>query len=115
MTTQPHAHRHPHALGADEDLTSTRMQRLSMFLQSHFGEVELHTNHELDSHLEHGEHGEDLSSGPCLVINVDGSEASIDLLTLVSGQFHLVKLTLTGRADCFELSRVTEEASGSRS
>ena len=87
MTTQPHAHRHPHALGAEEDLTSSRIQRLSMFLQSHFGDVELYTDHKLDSG---SEHEEELSSAPRLVINVDGTEASIDLFTLVSDQIVII-------------------------
>jgi cleavage and polyadenylation specificity factor subunit 3 len=83
VTTQPHAHRHPHALGADEDITSSRIQRLSMFLESHFGDVELHTGRHLHAVPEHDE---GLSSGPRLVVNVDGTEAIIDLLTLVSDQ-----------------------------
>ena len=79
VTTQPHAHRHPHALGTDEDLTS-RIRRLSMFLESHFGDIELHTGHDLDPKPEH----EGLSNGPRLIIKVDGTDACVDLLTLVS-------------------------------
>ena len=81
VTTQPHAHHHPHALGADEDLASSRIQRLSMFLESHFGDVELHAGQNLHAD---SEHDEESGSGPRLVINVDGSEATVDLLTMVS-------------------------------
>jgi hypothetical protein len=56
----------------------SRVDRLSMFLESHFGEVSMHTNGEVDAAQVDGR-----PEGLKLVVNVDGIEASIDLLTLV--------------------------------
>ncbi|KAF8520382.1 beta-lactamase-like protein [Hysterangium stoloniferum] len=86
LTTQPQKHRHPHATG-NEDSISSRVQSLAMFLESHFGDIELHGDtNSSDSSLQ--------EPGPCwIVIRVDGVEASIDLMTLsvVSSQESLKK------------------------
>ncbi|KAF8588696.1 Metallo-hydrolase/oxidoreductase [Ramaria rubella] len=80
LTTQIHKHRHPHAIGADEDLTSSRIQRLAMFLETHFGDVQLQ------------EPDAELKNGPRMVIKVDGTDASVDLITLtVSSPQELLK------------------------
>jgi len=44
MTTNAnhHCHSHPHADSEDESSSVTRIQRLGMFLEAHFGDVELH-------------------------------------------------------------------------
>ncbi|KIJ49699.1 hypothetical protein M422DRAFT_160678 [Sphaerobolus stellatus SS14] len=88
MTTHPHKHHHPHANAAEEDLTASKTEHLLMFLTSHFGDVKLSAGDEdVEMHdekaerdqLENGE--EHYLSGPRILINVDGAEATIDLLT----------------------------------
>lgn len=80
MTTQLHKQSHPHADPAEENLMASRTDRLSMFLESHFGVVSMRTREDDDMHV--GEMGHN-SDGLKLVVNVDGVEATIDLLTLV--------------------------------
>jgi cleavage and polyadenylation specificity factor subunit 3 len=67
---------------SDDDLTSSRIQRLAMFLETHFGEVELHMGNDAMHTEEDVSHGE-LPNGPYMVIRVDGADASINLLSLV--------------------------------
>lgn len=50
-----------------------------MFLEAHFGEVELHMPAETDEH----EQGEDAHS-PALLVRLDEADAVIDLVTMVS-------------------------------
>jgi hypothetical protein len=51
-----------------------------MFLESHFGDVELHMG---QTSMDTDSKDDEVSSGPRLIINVDGTEANIDLLTMV--------------------------------
>ncbi|KAH9946990.1 beta-lactamase-like protein [Amylocystis lapponica] len=87
MTTQPHAHahahapphRHPHA-DADAGVPTaavTRIQRLAMFLEAHFGEVELHMPEE-PAEPEQGE----ASHEPSLLVRLDEADALVNLVSL---------------------------------
>ncbi|KIJ34225.1 hypothetical protein M422DRAFT_52098 [Sphaerobolus stellatus SS14] len=88
MITHPHKRHQLHANAAEEDLITSKIKHLLMlFLMSHFGDVKLSTGDEdVEMHdektewdqLENGE--EHSSSRPCILINVDGAEATIDLL-----------------------------------
>lgn len=57
-----------------------------MFLETHFGEVELHMGKDVMD-TEHDLSSGELPNGPSMVIRVDGADASINLLSLV--RFHL--------------------------
>lgn len=71
------AHRHPHADPEDKTSSVIRSQRLAMFLEAHFGEVELHMPEKPES-------GEDDHGDPSLLVVLDDAEAQISLVTLVS-------------------------------
>jgi len=66
-----------------------RIERLVMFLESHFGDIKMATGEEDDPMLEEqkpgGEHEElkDMPGVSRIIVNVDGVEASINLLNLV--------------------------------
>jgi len=55
-----------------------------MFLEAHFGEVELHMP---DPSEEEPESGEDDHREPSLLVVLDDAEAQISLVTLVSSSF----------------------------
>ena len=86
VTTHPHAHSHshapeqshPHADVDEENVASTRIRRLAMFLEAHFGEVELH----MPEATAEPEHGED-DHEPSLLVRLDEADAVINLLTMV--------------------------------
>jgi cleavage and polyadenylation specificity factor subunit 3 len=78
VTTQPHSHSHPHADLHDETSDVVRIQRLAMFLEAHFGEVELHMPEETME----PEQGED-STEPSLLVRLDEAYASISLVSMV--------------------------------
>lgn len=80
MTSHKHSHDEPH-LHADghEDELMVRIQRLAMFLEAHFGEVELHMP---EDHPDSDEaNAED--DAPGFLIQLDDTEAFIDLATMV--------------------------------
>lgn len=52
-----------------------------MFLEAHFGEVELHMPDEED--VQELEQGEDEQHDPSLIVRLDEADASINLLSLV--------------------------------
>lgn len=84
VTTHPHSHAaethsHPHADPEIESSSALRIQRLAMFLEAHFGEVELH----MPDTSEEPEQGES-DSEPLLLVQHDGAEAQISLISLVS-------------------------------
>ena len=70
-----------------------RIQRLIMFLEAHFGDVELHMP---DSAEDDAEQGED-SGEPSLLVSLDETEAQINLVTMVclyyGNLLYLVTLT----------------------
>ncbi|KAG6865517.1 endoribonuclease ysh1 [Blastosporella zonata] len=84
LTTQPHSHSHshshvhPHADGGEDASPFIRIQRLVMFLEAHFGKVELHMPDADDPDQEQGEESND----PWLVVRLDEADAQINLLTL---------------------------------
>ncbi|KAG6819124.1 endoribonuclease ysh1 [Arthromyces matolae] len=85
LTTQPHSHSHsphshvhPHA-DVEDPSPFVRIQRLVMFLEAHFGKVELHMpDHDAMDHDEQGEESND----PWLIVRLDEADAQINLLTL---------------------------------
>lgn len=102
MTTTPHSHshsddahshaphKHPHADPEGDASSVTRIQRLAMFLEAHFGDVELHMPDE-DGEDEEREKGEDeeeaeIANEPSLLVELDEAMAKINLKTLVSAQ-----------------------------
>lgn len=87
VTTQPHSHSHshPHADTKSEASSVMRIQRLAMFLEAHFGEVELHMPDEEDA--QELEQGEDEQHDPSLIVRLDEVAATINLLSLVRPHF----------------------------
>jgi len=81
LTTSPHSHKHdsshPHADSNNEASSVMRIQRLAMFLEAHFGEVELHMPDVPDE----PEQGED-DHEPSLIVRLDEADAQINLLSL---------------------------------
>lgn len=88
MTTNGHSHSHSHApehahphADVDEDSAGVmRIQRLAMFLEAHFGEVELHMPEEPTE----GAQSEENPEPALLVVRLDEADAVIDLMSLVS-------------------------------
>lgn len=88
VTTNAHSHSHsyshPHA-DSEENLSSvTRIQRLAMFLEAHFGEVELHM-----PEINPDEPTENESEASFLV-RLDDAHAQISLISMVI-IFHLLQ------------------------
>lgn len=79
-----HKHKHPHANAEGELSSMTRVQRLAMFLEAHFGEVEFHQPDEEGSDSEEREAGERSDEEPSLLVRLDEADARIDLISLVS-------------------------------
>lgn len=65
-----------------------RIQRLIMFLEAHFGKVELHMPDETDEEHEQGEN----ENEPWLVVRLDEADAQINLLTLVRDSLYSVRV-----------------------
>ncbi|KZP17938.1 Metallo-hydrolase/oxidoreductase [Athelia psychrophila] len=81
LTTQPahsHSHAHPHADVESESADMARIQRLVMFLEAHFGDVELHMPEAAEDDAEQGED----STEPSLLVSLDEAEAQINLVTM---------------------------------
>jgi len=80
---QKHRHDHEHHPHSDHDYKHSpmvRIQRLGMFLEAHFGEVEYHMPDE-DSETE--QEGLVTSQGePSFLIQLDDAEARINLLSM---------------------------------
>jgi cleavage and polyadenylation specificity factor subunit 3 len=57
----------------------TRIQRLVMFLEAHFGDVELHMPEEVDGDPEQGEDNNE----PSLLVSLDEADARINLISMV--------------------------------
>ncbi|EJD03061.1 Metallo-hydrolase/oxidoreductase [Fomitiporia mediterranea MF3/22] len=83
LTTHPHNHDKPHPHADDpenENSMIVRIQRLAMFLEAHFGEVELHMP---EAPPVAGEDGStDNADSPGLLIGMDDAEAFVDLATM---------------------------------
>ncbi|KAI0930575.1 endoribonuclease ysh1 [Taiwanofungus camphoratus] len=87
LTSHSHSHSHSHIHAPDEphphadieeaSASVTRVRRLAMFLEAHFGEVELHMPEEADE----PEQGED-SHEPSLLVRLDEADALINLVSM---------------------------------
>jgi cleavage and polyadenylation specificity factor subunit 3 len=80
VTTHPHSHSHPHADPDGDAAEVIRIRRLALFLEAHFGEVELHMPDVSEEEPEHGENDREAS----LLVRLDEADARINLLSLVS-------------------------------
>ncbi|TDL24172.1 Metallo-hydrolase/oxidoreductase [Rickenella mellea] len=88
LTSQSHSHSHPHG-DAPEENSLARIQKLAMFLEAHFGEVELH----MPEQTKTDETEEEYIDEPSLLIQLDDAEARINLIsmTVVSASESLKK------------------------
>jgi cleavage and polyadenylation specificity factor subunit 3 len=78
-----HSHSHPHAdLPEDENATFIRIQKIAMFLESHFGEVEVH----MPSLETADEMGQENDGEPILLVRLDEADARINLISMASPQ-----------------------------
>ncbi|KAI0695516.1 beta-lactamase-like protein [Cytidiella melzeri] len=99
LTTTPHSHSHspshphPHADIDDKTAEKVRIQRLAMFLEAHFGEVELHMPEDPSSSNEPPEQGEEANQEPALLVTLDDADAAIMLgsMTVTSSSESLRK------------------------
>jgi cleavage and polyadenylation specificity factor subunit 3 len=80
VTSNSNGHRHPHADTTSENAEVTRIQRIAMFLEAHFGEVELHMPERGDD--DDFEQDED-NSEPSLLVRMDEADAQINLASMV--------------------------------
>ncbi|KAI0812786.1 beta-lactamase-like protein [Irpex lacteus] len=88
-SSEPPSHPHPHAdvidEKADKSAENTRIRRLAMFLEAHFGDVELHMPEETSSDSkDEQENPEEPSKDqePALLVTMDEAEAIISLGSL---------------------------------
>ncbi|KIM78904.1 hypothetical protein PILCRDRAFT_75071 [Piloderma croceum F 1598] len=87
LTTQSshsHSHSHPHADVDNESADMTRIRRLVMFLEAHFGDVELHMPEEIEDDPEQGED----SNEPSLLVSLDEADARINLVSMTVVSSH---------------------------
>jgi len=88
VTNQPHSHshsedkhhQHPHA---NEQEEMKRVGKIAMFLEAHFGDIELHMPEETSA--EDAEQGED-EHDASLLVQLDEADATVNLATLVRHQ-----------------------------
>jgi len=109
VTTQhshTHSRSHPHADVDGVSAEMTRIQRLVMFLEAHFGDVELHMPEEIEDDSEQGEDNIE----PSLLVSLDEAEARINLISMVRRHCFYLS-TLMDDVDCCELSRGFEKTS----
>ncbi|KLO18365.1 Metallo-hydrolase/oxidoreductase [Schizopora paradoxa] len=78
-----HKHAHPYA-DVEEEPMIVRIQRLAMFLEAHFGDVELHSPEEPESKGAADEEvpEDDAQNAPTLIVHLDDYDAIINLQTL---------------------------------
>jgi cleavage and polyadenylation specificity factor subunit 3 len=79
---QPPEQPHPHAEIEDTQAAGLRIQRLAMFLEVHFGDVELHMP-DLDETMEQAQGENKLPPEPALLVRLDEADALINLLSMV--------------------------------
>lgn len=82
VTTQsahPHSHAHAHV---DGSANMKRIQRLIMFLEAHFGSVELHMPDE-DEEPNQDDMNINRSQEPSLLVFLDNAVARIQLMSMV--------------------------------
>jgi len=83
-----------------------------MFLEAHFGEVELHMP---DATEDEAELDEEARHDPSLLVQLDDADAQINLVTLVGCSFiffvdSLIRLYSFDRLDCQQFKRDIQEA-----
>ena len=80
-----------------------------MFLEAHFGEVELHMP---DVTEDEAELDEEARHDPSLLVQLDDADAQINLVTLVgcSLAVSLIHLSFFDRLDCQQFKRDIQEA-----
>ncbi|KAL0956605.1 hypothetical protein HGRIS_002742 [Hohenbuehelia grisea] len=112
-----HSHEHPHADNHTESADVIRIQRLAMFLEAHFGEVELHMPDGSEDDAEQGEE----TNEPSLLVRLDEADARISLTTLivyssstqlrkrVEAVLEMALTTVSSLAESFAPSTVTAE------
>ena len=66
----------------------TRIQRLGMFLEAHFGEVEYHMPED-EPEEDEVEQGESTSREPSFLIQLDEADARINLISMVRNSTHI--------------------------
>ena len=81
VTSSPHSHSHahPHADSDGENASVIRIQRIAMFFESHFGEVELHMPSEGVEEM-----GQEKDDEPALLVRLDEADALIRLISMVN-------------------------------
>lgn len=89
-SSEPPSHPHPHAdvidEKADKSAENTRIRRLAMFLEAHFGDVELHMPEEPSSDSKDEQENPEeppKDQEPALLVTMDEAEAIISLGSLV--------------------------------
>ena len=80
MTSAPHVHEHVHP-HADSESDLERVQRLAMFLESHFGEVHMNVPEPEKSNDDGQDEG---APEPVLLIRLDEADALVHLGSMVS-------------------------------
>lgn len=114
VTSHSHQHshapegRHPHADIEEQAAPAARIQRLAMFLEAHFGEIELHMPENIKEH----EQGED-NQEPSLLVRLDEADATVNLLSLVSGETIPCQLVVMSPPGRNERQRQPSKARGS--
>ncbi|EPQ57057.1 hypothetical protein GLOTRDRAFT_73592 [Gloeophyllum trabeum ATCC 11539] len=99
LTTHPHshshghehAHAHPHADAAHELADVTRIQRLAMFLEAHFGDVELHmpdSSSSSSSPPPPDPAADPEDNDASLLVRLDEADARINLVTMTVTSGH---------------------------
>lgn len=101
----PPPHSHPHTDKEGEDAEKTRIKRLAMFLEAHFGEVELHMPEEAAE----PELGED-SHEPSLLVQLDEADALVNLVSMVRGRPRALRRIDADRSLCTQTVTSTNEA-----
>jgi len=88
LTSHSSSHVHVHA-DAEDGADMKRIQRIALFLEAHFGDVELHMPEEPRT----GETDGEIDDEPSFIIRLDDAEARINLisLTVESNQEQLKK------------------------
>jgi cleavage and polyadenylation specificity factor subunit 3 len=82
VTSNPHSHIHEHVHPhADSESDQERVQRLAMFLESHFGEVHMNVP---EPEKGHEEDQDEEVPGPVLLIRLDEADALVHLRSMVS-------------------------------
>jgi hypothetical protein len=87
VTLSPRSHSHVHADQDDEELMQQiRFERLTAFLESHFGHAEIYLPEEDVKDIKPAEEQE--RDQPAIIVRVDDLEARVNPTDFVSSQIH---------------------------